>query len=254
MFGLLKGKMAMVTGGAQGIGKAVAVIYAENGADVAVCDLNEDLAVQTAAEIAKLTGQNCFAVKMDVSNKQSVADGVKTIVDKMGRIDVLCHSAGILIEEFLLEMSEEAWDKIFDINVKGTFLVNQAVARVMKAQGGGKIVDISSCSAKKPTVKEAAYCATKAAINGFVRTAAMELGQYGINVNCVLPGATDTDMVRKNFLTSPEIEREWIEKTALKRLGQPVDQARAVLFLSCVLADHITGEALVVSAGEMMTQ
>src|SRR4051794_5474064 len=132
MFGLLTGKKAMVTGGAQGIGKAIVQIYAENGADVAVCDLNEALATETAAEIAKLTGRNCFAVKMDVSNKKSVEDGVNTITDKFGRIDVLCHSAGILIECLMLEMSEEAWDKIFDINVKGTFLVNQAVGKVMK--------------------------------------------------------------------------------------------------------------------------
>lgn len=254
MFGLLNGKKAMVTGGAQGIGKAVALIYAENGADVAICDLNEVLAAQTASEISGITGQNCFAIKMDVSKKESVESGVLSIVEKLGRIDVFCHAAGILIEALLLEMSEELWDKVFAVNVKGTFLLNQAVGRVMKEQHGGKIVNISSCSAKKPTWKEAAYCASKSAIIGLVRVAALELGQYGINVNSVLPGATDTEMVRKAFLTSPEIEQEWIAKTALKRLGKPIDQARAVLFLSSELADHITGESLVVNAGELMTQ
>jgi len=254
MFGLLKGKKAVVTGAAQGIGRAVAEIYAENGADVALCDLNEALLKEVAGEIAKATGRVCLPVVMNVADRLSVDSAVTAIQKEFGRIDVLCHSAGILVHSLMLDMQEEQWDRIFDINVKGTFLVNQAVGRVMKAQGGGKIVDISSCSGKKPTWEEAAYCSTKSAVNGFIKVAALELGKYGINVNAVCPGATDTEMVRKTFITSPEIEREWIEKTALKRLGQPKDQARAVLFLSSELADHITGETLIVSAGEMMTQ
>jgi len=254
MYGLLKGKKAIVTGAAQGIGRAVAEIYASNGADVALCDLNEPLVKEVAQSIAQATGRQCIAVPMNVADKISVESAVSRIHKEFGHIDVLCHSAGILIHSFMLDMSEEQWDRIFDINVKGTFLVNQAVAHIMKEQGDGKIVDISSCSGKKPSWKEAAYCSTKSAVNGFIKVAALELGRYGINVNAVCPGATDTDMVRKTFITSPEIEQEWIEKTALKRLGQPIDQARAVLFLSCELSDHITGETLVVSAGEMMTQ
>ena len=124
----------------------------------------------------------------------------------------------------------------------------------MKEKRQGKIVLISSCSGKKPTREEAAYCASKSGINGFMKVCALELGEFGINVNAVLPGATDTEMTRKNFLTSPAVEQEWIDKTALKRLGTPEDQARAVLFLSSPLADHITGESLIVSAGELMTQ
>ncbi len=113
---------------------------------------------------------------------------------------------------------------------------------------------MSSCSGKKASALEAAYCATKAAILGLNRVLALELGPLGINVNAICPGATDTEMVRSTFLTSPEIEKEWIEKTALKRLGKPEDQARVAVFLASELSSHITGEALIVSAGEMMSQ
>ena len=254
MFNLIDGKKSLVTGGAQGIGYAVALIYGQNGADVVIADINYDLAVRSAEEIGKQTGKKILPCKVDISDRQSVNEMVDFAVGELGRIDICCHSAGILIHSPLMEMSEEQWDRIFDVNVKGTFFVNQAVARVMKDNGGGKIVDFSSCSGKKPTLQEGGYCSTKSAVNGFIKVAALEWGQYSINVNAVCPGATDTPMVRETFLTSEEIEREWIEKTALKRLGQPIDQARAVLFLSSILADHITGETLVVSAGEMMTQ
>jgi NAD(P)-dependent dehydrogenase (short-subunit alcohol dehydrogenase family) len=113
---------------------------------------------------------------------------------------------------------------------------------------------MASCSGKKPTLEEGAYCASKSAVIGLTSVTALELGPYGINCNAICPGATDTDMVRNTFLTSPEVEKEWIEKTALKRLGQVEDQAKVAVFLACGLSDHMTGEALIVSAGELMGQ
>lgn len=254
MYGLMKDKIAIVTGAAQGIGKAVALMYAENGADVALCDLNVEKVKETAKEIADRTGKKCIGIKMDISSAKDVDEVVAEVIREYGRIDVLCNSAGILIHSKMIDMKEEQWDKIFDINMKGAFLITKAVAKVMIKQNSGKIVHVSSCSGKKPTVDEAAYCSTKSALNGFVKVCALELGQHGINVNAICPGATDTEMVRKNFLTSKEIEKEWIDKTALKKLGTVEDQAKAVLFLSSALADHITGEAIIVSAGEMMSQ
>lgn len=254
MFGLVKEKFALVTGAAQGIGKAVALIYAQNGADVMLCDLNEDKVKEAAKEIADETGQKCIGLKMDISNSKDVEAVAAEAIKAFGRIDMMCNSAGILIHSKMIDMQEEQWDRMFDINMKGAFLITKAVAKVMMKQKSGKIVHISSCSGKKPTVDEAAYCSTKSALNGFVKVCALELGEYGINVNAVCPGATDTEMVRKNFITSKEIEQEWIDKTALKKLGTVEDQAKAVLFLSSTLADHITGEALIVSAGEMMSQ
>jgi len=254
MYGLLKGKKAVVTGAAQGIGLGVAKIYAENGADVVLFDLQEDKCKLEAEKISAATGQKCYGLKMDVSSGKSVEEGIAQAVKLMGRIDVCCNTAGILIHAMLLEMTEEQWDKIFAINTKGTFLICRTVAREMIKGGGGKIVTFSSCSGKKPTIEEGGYCSTKSAVNGFIKVAALEWGTKGINVNAICPGATDTDMVRKTFITSKEVEQEWIDKTALKRLGQVIDQARVALFLASELANHITGETIVVSAGEMMTQ
>ena len=254
MYGLLNGKKALVTGAAQGIGKAVAKIYAENGADVVLCDINEEKVTAAAQEIATETGRRCIGVKMDITKKADSEMAVGKAMQELGGLDVMCNCAGILIHAMMVDMTEDQWEKIFSVNMKGAFLITQAAAKVMMAQHSGKIVHVSSCSGKKPTCEEAGYCATKSGLNGFMKVCALELGEYGINVNAICPGATDTEMVRTTFITSPEIEQEWIDKTALKRLGTVVDQARVALFLSSELADHITGEAIVVSAGEMMTQ
>ncbi len=254
MFGLMTGKKAIVTGAAQGIGKAVALIYAQNGADVLLCDVNEEKVTAAAHEVSEATGQKCLGMKMDITSKADTDAVVERATQEFGRLDVLCNSAGILIHAKMVDMTQAQWEKIFAVNMTGAFLITQAAAKVMVAQKSGKIVHVSSCSGKKPTPEEAGYCATKSALNGFVKVCALELGEYGINVNAICPGATDTEMVRSTFITSPEIEREWINKTALKRLGTVEDQAKAVLFLSSTLADHITGEAIIVSAGEMMSQ
>ena len=250
---LLRDQVAIVTGAAQGIGESIALHFADEGAHVAVCDLNFDGA-DTVAKSVRDTGGCAIALKVDVSKALDVQAMVNETVEKFGRIDILANSAGILKHSLFIDMSEEDWDRVMDVNAKGTFLVGQAVAKVMMRQHSGKIINISSCSGKKPTPNEAAYCASKSAVIGLTRVMALELGPYGINVNAILPGATDTPMVRTTFITSPQIEREWIEKTALKRLGKPEDQARVAVFLASHLADHITGESIIVSAGELMTQ
>lgn len=254
MYGLLKGKKALVTGAAQGIGKGVARLYAEEGADVLLCDINLEKVSAAAKEISDATGRKCAGFAMDITKQADSEAAVAKAVSELGGLDVVCNSAGILIHAKLLDMTEAQWEKIMAVNLKGTFLITQAAGKVMAAQKHGKIVLVSSCSGKKPTPEEAGYCATKSGINGFLKVAALELGEFGVNVNAICPGATDTEMVRSTFLTSPEIEQEWIDKTALKRLGTVLDQARAVLFLSSELSDHITGEAIIVSAGELMSQ
>lgn len=251
---LLKDKVAIVTGAAQGIGKAIAMLFAENGAAVVLCDMLEDRTISSAEEISRTTGVETMALKVDVTSKDDIASAVKKVSEKFGKIDILVNNAGILKHALILDMDERDWEKVFDVNVKGTFLFTQAVGRIMKEQKSGKIVNLSSCSGKKPTPEEGAYCASKSAIIGLTRVTALELGIYGINCNAICPGATDTEMVRKTFLTSPEIEKEWIDKTALKRLGTPEDQAKVALFLASGLSDHMTGEALIVSAGEIMGQ
>jgi len=251
---LLSNKIAIVTGGAQGIGRAIAQLFCEEGASVLIGDINVDEAKETANDITDKTGKKCIALKVDISRKEDIDRMVSLTIKEFSRIDILVNNAGIVLRKLILDMSEDEWNRVMDVNLKGTFLCSQMVAREMIKQKRGKIIHISTCSAKKPTIYEAAYSASKAGILGFNRVLAAELGPYGINCNTVLPGATDTEMIRSTFLTSPQVEQEWIEKTALKRLGKPEDHARVVLFLASYLSDHITGESIVVSAGEMMTQ
>jgi NAD(P)-dependent dehydrogenase (short-subunit alcohol dehydrogenase family) len=251
---LLEKKSAVVTGAARGIGYAVSREFARHGCDVLGCDIDGAGMASAAAALASETGRKVMGMKADVTRRRDVEAVVRRAVEELGRIDILVNNAGILIHSPLLDMAEEDWDRIFAINVKGFFLFAQAAGRQMVKQGGGRIINVSSCSAKKASAEEGAYCATKAAILGMNRVLALELGPHGVTVNAICPGATDTAMVRSTFLTSPEVEREWIEKTALKRLGKPEDQARVAVFLASELADHITGEAIIVSAGEMMSQ
>lgn len=251
---LLEGKKAIITGGAQGIGKEICDIFCQEGADIILADVNIEKAKQAAKIISEKTKRKCVPFKVDISKREDIEKMVNMAISEFGKIDILVNNAGVHLSRLIVDMSEEDWDRIMNINLKGTFLCSQIAGREMIKQKSGKIVQISTCSAKKPTILEGAYSASKAGILGFNRVLAAELGPYGINCNCVLPGATDTEMIRNSFLTSPEVEQEWIEKTALKRLGRPVDQARVVLFLASYLSDHITGESIVVSAGEMMSQ
>ena len=254
MVRLLEGKAAVVTGAAQGIGYAIALELARHGADVLGCDAQAARMQAAAGAIAAETGRTCIGMGADVTLRSEVQGVVARALKEFQRIDILVNNAGILIHAPMLEMAEQDWDRIFAVNVKGCFLFSQLVGQEMVRRRSGRIINISSCSAKKATLHEGAYCATKAAILGMNRVLALELGPYGVTVNAILPGATDTEMVRSTFLTSAEIEQEWIDKTALKRLGTPADQARVAVFLASPLADHITGEAIVVSAGEMMSQ
>jgi NAD(P)-dependent dehydrogenase (short-subunit alcohol dehydrogenase family) len=251
---LLENKSVIVTGAARGIGYAIAHEMAIHGCDVLGVDIQTSSIENAAKKIADETGQKSIGVCANVTKKGDVEAAVSKAMEEFGKIDILVNNAGVYMNVPLLDMKETDWDYIFEVNVKGFFLFAQAVGRQMVKQEGGKIINISSCTGKKAASGEGAYASTKAAILGLNRVLALELGPYGINVNAILPGVTDTEMVRNAFLTSPAIEKEWVEKTALKRLGKPRDQARVAIFLASELSDHITGEAIIVSAGEMMGQ
>ena len=251
---MIKDKIAIVTGAAQGIGKSIAQLFSQNGAIVILVDFNEEKLKETASELQKSFGIPIADYTVDITRKNDVVALVKDVVSKFGRVDILVNNAGLYRNVPLLDMEEEDWDRIFAVNVKGTLFFTQEVGKVMVKQHSGKIINMSSCSGKKPDKGQAAYNSTKSAVIGLTRVTALELGEYGINCNAICPGATDTEMIRKTFLTSPEIEKYWIDKTALKRLGQPNDIAKVALFLASDLSDHITGEALIVSAGELMGQ
>ena len=251
---LLKNKISIVTGAAQGIGYAIAKMYAQHGATVVIGDVNVNAAQASASKIAEETNMDVCAYELDISDKSSVNKMVDAVIKKYGRIDILVNNAGICPHATILSMDDKLWDKVFSINVRGTFLMTQAVGKHMAAAKQGKIINISSCSGKKPTLEEGAYCSSKSAVIGLTRVTALELGIYGITCNAICPGATDSQMLRSTIMTSPEIEQEWVNKTALKRLGQPEDQARVAVFLGSELSNHMTGESLIVSAGEIMTQ
>lgn len=251
---LLSEKIAIVTGAAQGIGFAIARMYSQEGATVIIGDVHVEQATDAADRISAETGRETAAYALDISSKESVQSFVRTVIDRFGRVDILVNNAGICPHATILTMDDKVWDKVFAINVRGTFLMTQAVGKYMTEARKGKIINIASCSGKKPTLEEGAYCSSKSAVIGLTRVTALEFGTSGVTCNAICPGATDSQMLRSTILTSPEIEQEWINKTALKRLGQPEDQARVAVFLGSELSNHMTGESLIVSAGEIMTQ
>ena len=255
---LLKGKVALVTGAARGIGRAIAEVYAEHGAHIVLGDILADQVQAVAATINGVGGPHAarrcaIALHLDVTDPASVQQAVDTTVAEFGRIDILVNNAGILRPHLIVDFPLDDWKMIFDVNVHGTFLCSQTVARQMIKQGnGGCIINMSSASGKKADREESAYCASKSAIIGLTRCLALELGQYRIRANAILPGATDTEMLRGLIDQVSGVREELLTKTPLGKMATPRDQANAALFLASDLASHITGEQLVVSGGEFM--
>jgi 3-oxoacyl-[acyl-carrier protein] reductase len=251
---LVKDKIAIVTGAAQGLGEGIAELFSREGAVVALCDVNEDRGTRTAARIAKETGNTTKFYRLDVTRKEQIAAVVAAVDRDFGRIDVLVNCAGVCKPTPLLEMTEEIWDMHHDVNVKGPFFLCQEVCRIMVRKGGCKIVNIASDSGVAPFPDETAYGSSKAALIGLTRVIAKDMGRHGIYCNAICPGAILTPMLKGTFLTTPEKEKEYAEATALKRIARPEDIARIALFLSCHLSDHITGEHILATAGDIMSQ
>ena len=250
---LLTGKVALVTGSGRGIGRAIAEAYADHGAHVAVADILEADARAVAQGINARGGPRAIALYLDVTDPASVQQAVDDTVAEFGRIDILVNNAGIHRGHLVVDFPLDDWEAVFAVNMRGTFLCSQAAARQMIEQGsGGCILNMASASGKKPDRKGAAYCASKSAIIGFTRVLALELGEYGIRANAVLPGATDTQMLRDVVGRVPGLMDELAARTVLNKIATPRDQANAFVFLASDLASHITGEQLVVSGGEFM--
>jgi 3-oxoacyl-[acyl-carrier protein] reductase len=245
----LENKIAAVTGGAAGIGKATAKVFVEHGATVCICDVNEASGLATAKELG------CTYHKVDVSDRQAVQEWVDKIVKKYDRIDVLINNAGILRDgvfvkvkdgELVKQMTEESFDSVVDINLKGVFNCAQAVAPYMIRQGSGAIVNASSVVGLDGNFGQTNYVATKAGVVGMTKVWARELGRYNIRVNAVAPGMILTDML----LSMPEnILETFKQKTPLKRLGTPEEVANLYLFLASDEASFISGEVIRVDGG-----
>jgi len=244
----LEGKVALVTGGAQGIGRAIALLFAREGAKVAISDINLEKARETCREVES-PGQEALAIGGNVADAQEAEAMVQQTVEKFGRLDILVNNAGITRDQVLLRMKEEDWDLVLSVNLKGAFHCTKAALRPFLKQKAGKVVNIASVTGQMGNAGQANYAASKAGVIGFTKSIAREYARRNIQVNAVAPGFIDTAMSQ----AIPEKERELlIKQIPMERLGTPEDVAEAVLFLSSPAADYVTGQVLNVNGGMYM--
>ena len=254
----LDGKVAIVTGGARGIGRAIAERYADEGARVVIADILEE----AAAETASLISRGAFAVRLDVTDQASIDAMVGAVVEEAGRIDILVNNAAVFNMAPLLEVTRADWDKNFDINTKGLFFTLQAVARRMVEQGrGGKIINMSSQAGRRGEALVVAYCASKAAVISITQSAGQALIRHKINVNGIAPGVVDTpmwdevDRLFAKYENRPIGEKKRLvgEAVPYGRMGLPEDHAGAALFLASSDADYVVAQTLNVDGGNWMS-
>lgn len=244
----LKDKVAVVTGGARGIGKAIVLRLAAAGADVVVSDIDLAGAEQTAAEV-KALGRRSLAIRSDVSQLADAEALIEKAVSEFGHVDILINNAGITRDNLLLRMDEKEWDSVIAVNLKGTFNGIKAATRVMMKQRSGKIINMASVVGVMGNAGQANYAASKAGVIGLSKSAAKELGSRNIQVNAVAPGYIETDMTKD----LPEAAKEaFMTIIPLKRPGTAQDVADIVLFLSSSLADYVTGQVIHVDGGMVM--
>jgi len=244
----LKGRVAIVTGGAQGIGKSIATQLALAGANVVIADVAEEMAKSTAEEISQ-KGSEAVSIVVDVSSLSSVEEMVKKTLDKFDRIDILINNAGITRDALVMRMKEEDWDMVLDINLKGAFNCIKIVSPIMMKQRFGKIVNIASIVGINGNAGQANYSASKGGLIALTKTCAKELASRQINVNAVAPGFIQTSMTER---LSAEVREKLSSQIPLGKIGNPDDVANAVLFLVSEKSSYITGEVIKVDGGMAM--
>jgi 3-oxoacyl-[acyl-carrier protein] reductase len=247
--GDLTGKIAAVTGGRRGIGRAISETLARRGADVMIGDCTQDPGRGTAAEIAQATGQRVLASCVDVSNYESAMEFVEHTVEQFGRLDILVNNAGITRDNLIVRISDADWDAVIDVNLKGAFNCCKAVARQMMKQRYGRIVNITSVAGLAGNAGQANYSSSKAGLVGLTKTLAKELGSRNITVNAIAPGFVTTALTD---VLPQEFKEAAIKMTPLGRFGTPEDIARAVAFFVSDDATFITGQVLSVDGGMVM--
>lgn len=246
--GTLLGKLALITGGARGIGKSISLRLAEEGATVAIVDILQEVAEETANEF-KANGFEAAAFSANVAKMDDATDTIKAVVEKFGKIDILVNNAGITRDTLIMRMSEEDWDAVIDVNLKGTFNFTKAVARPMMKARSGKIVNIASVVGRMGNAGQANYSASKAGVIGLTKTTAKEFSSRNIQVNAVAPGYIKTDMTEK---LSENARDAFLDVIPLHRAGTPEDVAGVVYFLSSSDSDYVTGQVINIDGGLLM--
>ena len=246
----LMNKVSVVTGAGRGIGRAIALELARHGADCVVADINKDAAAEVVSEIEDL-GRRALAVMVDVASASAVEELIQATLAKFGKIDILVNNAGIAFSMSLLETSEEEFSRQIDINLKSVFLTSKAVFPYMMEQHSGRIINIASIAGKRGggIMGRSAYAASKGGVIAFTKAVAREGGPYGINVNAITPGLTETAMTAQ---FTGEVREAVIKTIPLGRVGVPLDIAKAVVFFASEYSDFITGEIMDVDGGFMM--
>lgn len=244
----LEGQVAVVTGGAQGIGKSISGFLARDGANLVISDVNLEAAEKTAAEFSG-GGRRAIPVQADVADSHQVAEMVARASKEFGRVDILINNAGITRDALLIRMKEEDWARVMDVNLNGAFYCVRAVLPLMSKQRRGRIVNIASVVGVMGNAGQSNYAASKAALIGLTKSIAREYASRGITANAVAPGFIDTAMTQA---LSPDVREGLMKQIPLGRLGQPDDVAQAVRFLVSEAADYMTGQVLHVNGGMLM--
>jgi len=249
----LEGKVALVTGGSRGIGRATAIGFGKAGADVVVASRKQPDLEKVAEEIRAL-GRKALAVATHVGRIEQLQPLVDKAVAEFGKIDILVNNAGTSpVYIPLMDIEERAWDTVMNLNLKGLFFLSQAAAKVMKEHGGGRIINVASVDGLKPEVNLAPYSISKAGVIMATKALALELAQYNIRVNTVAPGMTNTAMLDSRWAVIPGQREEIIERTLKKRLAEPEEMANAMIYLASDAASYVTGQTFAVDGGILIT-
>ncbi|OAS83369.1 MULTISPECIES: 3-oxoacyl-[acyl-carrier-protein] reductase [Metabacillus] len=246
---MLENKVALVTGASRGIGKAIALELAKNGASVAVNYAGSEAKANEVVDDIKANGGNAFAIKADVSNTEDVQNMIKEVISQFGQLDILVNNAGITRDNLLMRMKDAEWDDVINTNLKGVFLCTKGVTRQMMKQRSGRIINITSVVGVSGNAGQANYVAAKAGVIGLTKTTAKELASRNITVNAVAPGFITTDMTDE---LSEEMKAEMLKQIPLAKLGEPSDIANIVTFLASEKSKYITGQTMHVNGGMVM--
>lgn len=246
---LLEGKCAIVSGGSQGIGTAVSLGFAREGANVAVLYRKSEAEANAVVSQIKGMGRKAIACQCDIASFADAERVVKEALEAFGRVDILVNNAGMNWDGVCWKMKEEQWDRVIEVNLKGYFNFTRQVAPLFKEQKSGKIVNITSINGMRGKFGQTNYSASKAGIIGYTKACAKELGAFGVNVNAVAPGLIETPMLKNNEARDKIVDMA-MNEMALNRLGQPEDVANVIAFMASDKAKHITGECIKVDGGQ----